>query len=149
MSLVERLNSDMKQAMKNREKDKLSVIRMVKASLQNEGIKLGKQELSEDEEITVLSRELKQRKDSLQEFDKAGRQDLVEKLQSEIAIVEAYLPKQLTEDELNAIVTQAIAETNATSKADMGKVMSAVMPKVKGKADGSLVNKLVLQNLTK
>ncbi len=149
MSLVERLNSDMKQAMKNREKDKLSVIRMVKASLQNEGIKLGKQELSEDEELTVLSRELKQRKDSLQEFDKAGRQDLVEKLQSEIEIVEAYLPKQLTEDELNAIVTQAIAETNATSKADMGKVMSAVMPKVKGKADGSLVNKLVLQNLTK
>lgn len=149
MSLVERLNSDMKQAMKNREKDKLSVIRMVKASLQNEGIKLGKQELSEDEEITVLSRELKQRKDSLQEFDKAGRQDLVEKLQSEIEIVEAYLPKQLSEDELNAIVTQAIAETNATSKADMGKVMSAVMPKVKGKADGSLVNKLVLQNLTK
>jgi uncharacterized protein len=149
MSLVERLNSDMKQAMKNREKDKLSVIRMVKASLQNEGIKLGKQELSEDEELTVLSRELKQRKDSLQEFDKAGRQDLVEKLQSEIEIVEAYLPKQLSEDELNAIVTQAIAETNATSKADMGKVMSAVMPKVKGKADGSLVNKLVLQNLTK
>ncbi|OCA86447.1 GatB/YqeY domain-containing protein [Pradoshia sp. D12] len=149
MSLVERLNSDMKQAMKNREKDKLSVIRMVKASLQNEGIKLGKQELSEDEELTVLSRELKQRKDSLQEFDKAGRQDLVEKLQSEIEIVEAYLPQQLSEDELNAIVTQAIAETNATSKADMGKVMSAVMPKVKGKADGSLVNKLVLQNLTK
>ena len=149
MSLVERLNSDMKQAMKNREKDKLSVIRMVKASLQNEGIKLGKQELSQDEELTVLSRELKQRKDSLQGFDKAGRQDLVEKLQSEIAIVEAYLPKQLSEDELNAIVTQAIAETNATSKADMGKVMSAVMPKVKGKADGSLVNKLVLQNLTK
>ena len=149
MSLVERLNSDMKQAMKNREKDKLSVIRMVKASLQNEAIKLGKQDLSEDEELTVLSRELKQRKDSLQEFDKAGRQDLVEKLQSEIAIVEAYLPKQLSEEELNAIVTQAIAETNATSKADMGKVMSAVMPKVKGKADGSLVNKLVLQNLTK
>ena len=149
MSLVERLNSDMKQAMKNREKDKLSVIRMVKASLQNEGIKLGKQDLSEDEELTVLSRELKQRKDSLQEFDKAGRQDLVEKLQSEIEIVEAYLPKQLSEEELNAIVTQAIAETNATSKADMGKVMSAVMPKVKGKADGSLVNKLVLQNLTK
>ena len=149
MSLVERLNSDMKQAMKNREKDKLSVIRMVKASLQNEGIKLGKQELSEDEELTVLSRELKQRKDSLQEFDKAGRQDLVEKLQSEIEIVGAYVPQQLSEDELNAIVTQAIAETNATSKADMGKVMSAVMPKVKGKADGSLVNKLVLQNLTK
>ena len=149
MSLVERLNSDMKQAMKNREKDKLSVIRMLKASLQNEGIKLGKQELSEDEELTVLSRELKQRKDSLQEFDKAGRQDLTDKLHAEIAVVESYMPKQLSEEELDALVTEAIAQTNATSKADMGKVMSAIMPKVKGKADGSLVNKLVLQHLTK
>lgn len=149
MSLVERLNSDMKQAMKDKDKDKLSVIRMMKASLQNEGIKLGKQELSEDEELTVLSRELKQRKDSLQEFDKAGRQDLTEKLHAEIAIVEGYMPKQLSEEELDALVTEAIAQTNATSKADMGKVMSAIMPKVKGKADGSLVNKLVLQHLSK
>jgi len=149
MSLVERLNSDMKQAMKDKDKDKLSVIRMLKASLQNEGIKLGKQELSEDEELTVLSRELKQRKDSLQEFDKAGRQDLTDKLQAEIAVVESYMPKQLSEEELDALVAEAIAQTNATSKADMGKVMSAIMPKVKGKADGSLVNKLVLQHLTK
>ncbi|WP_455662438.1 GatB/YqeY domain-containing protein [Pradoshia sp.] len=149
MSLVERLNSDMKQAMKDKDKDKLSVIRMMKASLQNEGIKLGKQELSEDEELTVLSRELKQRKDSLQEFDKAGRQDLTDKLHAEIAVVESYMPKQLSEEELDALVTEAIAQTNATSKADMGKVMSAIMPKVKGKADGSLVNKLVLQHLTK
>ncbi|KMY43717.1 hypothetical protein AC622_05215 [Bacillus sp. FJAT-27916] len=149
MSLVERLNSDMKQAMKDKDKDKLSVIRMMKASLQNEGIKLGKQELSEDEELTVLSRELKQRKDSLQEFDKAGRQDLTEKLHAEIAVVESYMPKQLSEEDLDALVTEAIAQTNATSKADMGKVMSAIMPKVKGKADGSLVNKLVLQHLSK
>ena len=149
MSLVERLNSDMKQAMKDKDKDKLSVIRMLKASLQNEGIKLGKQELSEDEELTVLSRELKQRKDSLQEFDKAGRQDLTDKLHAEIAVVESYMPKQLSGEELDALVTEAIAQTNATSKADMGKVMSAIMPKVKGKADGSLVNKLVLQHLTK
>ena len=149
MSLVERLNSDMKQAMKDKDKDKLSVIRMMKASLQNEGIKLGKQELSEDEELTVLSRELKQRKDSLQEFDKAGRQDLTDKLQAEIAVVESYMPKQLSEEELDALVAEAIAQTNATSKADMGQVMSAIMPKVKGKADGSLVNKLVLQHLTK
>ncbi|MGM9925473.1 MAG: GatB/YqeY domain-containing protein, partial [Bacillus sp. (in: firmicutes)] len=79
MSLLERLNSDMKQAMKNKEKDKLSVIRMVKSSLQNEAIKLGNSELTEAEELTVLSRELKQRKDSLQEFSNAGRDDLVEK----------------------------------------------------------------------
>ncbi|WP_462412263.1 GatB/YqeY domain-containing protein [Neobacillus sp. Marseille-QA0830] len=148
MSLLERLNNDMKQAMKNKEKDKLSVIRMIKASMQNEAIKLGVKELSEQDELTVLSRELKQRKDSLHEFDKAGRDDLVEKLRIEIAIVELYMPKQLSEDELAEIVKQTISEVGATSKADMGKVMSAVMPKVKGRADGSLVNKFVQQHLS-
>jgi uncharacterized protein len=148
MSLLERLNNDMKQAMKNKEKDKLSVIRMIKATMQNEAIKLGKQELSEEEELTVLSREMKQRKDSLHEFDKAGRNDLVEKLQQEITVVEIYMPKQLSEEEIADIVKQAIVDVDATSKADMGKVMSAIMPKVKGKADGSLVNKLVQQHLS-
>jgi uncharacterized protein len=148
LSLLERLNSDMKQAMKNKEKDKLSVIRMVKASLQNEAIKLGKSELSVDEELTILSREVKQRKDSLHEFDKAGRQDLVDKLRTELAVVELYLPEQLSEEELSNIVKQTIDEVGATSKADMGKVMAAVMPKVKGKTDGSLVNKFVQQHLS-
>ncbi|NRD80802.1 GatB/YqeY domain-containing protein [Bacillus sp. BRMEA1] len=148
MSLLERLNIDMKQAMKNKEKDKLSVIRMIKASMQNEAIKLGVNELSEAEELTILSRELKQRKDSLHEFDKAGREDLVEKLRTEIAIVELYMPKQLSEEELAEIVKETIHEVGATSKADMGKVMAAIMPKVKGKADGSLVNKFVQQHLS-
>ncbi|WP_066312002.1 GatB/YqeY domain-containing protein [Bacillus sp. FJAT-29814] len=148
MSLLERLNNDMKQAMKNKEKDKLSVIRMIKASMQNEAIKLGVKELSEADELTVLSRELKQRKDSLHEFDKAGREDLVEKLRTELTIVEQYMPEQLSEEELSEIVKQTIAEVGATSKAEMGKVMSAIMPKVKGKADGSLVNKFVQQHLS-
>ncbi|ANB58437.1 hypothetical protein GFC29_1764 [Anoxybacillus sp. B7M1] len=147
MGLLERLNDDMKQAMKNKEKEKLSVIRMVKASLQNEAIKLGKGQLSEDEELTVLSRELKQRKDSLQEFENAGRSDLADKTKEEIRILELYMPKQLTEEELTAIIKETIAEVGASSKADMGKVMGAIMPKVKGKADGSLVNKLVQQHL--
>jgi len=137
----------MKQAMKNKEKDKLSSIRMIKASLQNEAIKLGA-ELSEDDELTVLSREVKQRKDSLHEFEKAGRSDLVEKIRTDLQYVEAYMPEQLTEDEVNAIVQETIAEVGATSKAEMGKVMAAIMPKVKGKADGSLVNKLVQQHLS-
>ncbi|WLR56294.1 GatB/YqeY domain-containing protein [Mesobacillus subterraneus] len=148
MSLLERLNNDMKQAMKNKEKDRLTTIRMVKASLQNEAIKFGKQELSEEEELTVLSREVKQRKDSLQEFEKAGRQDLVEKIQTELKHVEIYMPQQLSEEEVTAIVKEAIAETGAASKADMGRVMAVIMPKVKGKADGSLVNKLVQQHLS-
>lgn len=148
MRLLEQLNQDMKQAMKEKDKEKLSVIRMIKASLQNELINLGKENLSEDEEITILSRELKQRKDSLQEFKSAGRHDLVEKLDSEVNILQEYMPQQLTDDELEAIVQQAIQEVNATSKKDMGKVMSAIMPKVKGKADGAQINKLVQRQLS-
>ncbi|PHB93921.1 hypothetical protein COE98_05700 [Bacillus wiedmannii] len=146
MSLLGRLNDDMKQAMKNKQKEKLAVIRMVKAALQNEGIKL-QHTLTEEEELTVLAREVKQYKDSLLEFKKAGREDLVNKLQSEIQILSAYLPEQLTEEELANVIKQVISEVGATSKADMGKVMTAVMPKVKGKTDGSLVNKLVIQLL--
>lgn len=148
MSLLERLNNDMKQAMKNKEKDRLTTIRMIKASLQNEAIKSGNQQLSDEEELTVLSREVKQRKDSLQEFEKAGREDLVEKILTELKHVEIYLPKQLSEDEVAEIVKEAIAETGAASKADMGRVMAVIMPQVKGKADGSLINKLVQQHLS-
>ncbi|MGP4080415.1 GatB/YqeY domain-containing protein [Pseudalkalibacillus sp. R45] len=147
MSLLDRLNQDMKQAMKNKEKQRLTVIRMVKSSLQNESIKLG-HELNEEEELTVLSREVKQRKDSLQEFKKAGREDLVENLRQEIAILNEYLPEQLSEEEVNQIVKETIEQVGATSKQDMGKVMGAIMPKVKGKADGGLVNRLVQQNLS-
>lgn len=147
MSLLERLTDDMKQAMKAKDKEKLSVIRMVKASLQNEAIKLGN-ELSDEEALTVLNRELKQRKDSLLEFENAGRSDLADKLKIEIEILMNYMPEQLSEDELEEIVKQTISETNASSKAEMGKVMGAIMPKVKGKADGSLVNRLVLKYLS-
>lgn len=146
MSLLGRLNDDMKQAMKNKEKNKLTVIRMVKAALQNEEIKL-QNPLTEEEELTVLTREVKQYKDSLLEFEKAGREDLVDKLKSEIQILETYLPEQLTEEELLAVIQQSISEVGAASKADMGKVMSNVLPKVKGKADGSQVNRLVSQLL--
>ena len=137
----------MKQAMKNKEKDKLTVIRMLKAALQNESIKLGS-ELSEEAELSVLSREVKQRKDSLHEFEKADRIDLVDKVRAELKHVEIYMPKQLSEEELAEIVSAVIAETGASSKKDMGKVMAALMPKIKGKADGSLVNKLVQQHLS-
>ncbi|MDQ0213925.1 uncharacterized protein YqeY [Oikeobacillus pervagus] len=148
MSLLERLNNDMKQAMKNKEKDRLSVIRMIKASLQNEAIKLGKQELTADEELTILSREVKQRRDSLHEFENAGRQDLVEKIETELTYVNIYMPEQLSEEEIEEIVKETVSEVNATSKADMGKVMGTLMPKVKGKADGALVNKLVQKYLS-
>ena len=147
MSLTDRLTQDMKQAMKSKDKVTLSVIRMVKASLQNEAIKLGKDELSNEEELTVLSRELKQRNDSLHEFEEAGREDLVNKLKVELEVLQVYMPKQLSNEELEEIVLQTIKEVNATSKKEMGKVMGALMPKVKGKADGTQVNKLVQKHL--
>jgi uncharacterized protein len=147
MSLLDRLNQDMKQAMKNKDKEKLSVIRMVKSSLQNEGIKFGKV-LSEDEELQVLTREMKQRKDSLLEFEKAGRDDLVNNLKQEIVVLNEYMPAQMSEEELKTVIQETIEQTGAASKADMGKVMGAIMPKVRGKADGAMVNRLVQQLLS-
>lgn len=147
MSLSEKLTEDMKQAMRDKDREKLSVIRMVRASLQNEAIKLGVDTLSEEDEITILSRELKQRNESAKEFKKANRIDLVDNLNSEIEILEVYLPKQLNEAELNTIIDDTIKEVNATSKRDFGKLMGALMPKVKGKADGSEVKKIVQEKL--
>ncbi|EOT48024.1 MULTISPECIES: GatB/YqeY domain-containing protein [Enterococcus] len=146
MTLLSTLNDDMKTAMKAKDKESLSVIRMLKASLQNEQIKVG-HELNDEEELTILSREMKQRRDSLTEFEKAGREDLVEKVKSEIIIVEKYLPQQLSEEEIRQIVSQAIANTNATSTSEFGKVMGVVMPQVKGKADGNQVNAIVKELL--
>lgn len=148
MLITERLNQDMKIAMKSRDKVTLSVIRMVKASLQNEAIKLGKDMLTDEEELTILSRELKQRNDSLHEFKEAGRMDLVEKLEVELDVLQVYMPEQLSNQELEEIVLQTIKEVNASSKKEMGKVMGALMPKVKGKADGTEVQKLVQKHLT-
>ncbi|MGZ0052881.1 GatB/YqeY domain-containing protein [Brevibacillus gelatini] len=146
MSVMERLDQDMKQAMKDKAALKLSVIRMVKAALKNEEINKGRT-LSEDEVLTILTRELKQRRESLHEFEKAGREELALKSREEIDVLSAYLPAQLSEDEIRQIVREAIAATNASSKKEMGKVMGAIMPKVKGRADGTLVQKIVSEEL--
>ena len=148
MSLLSTLNDDMKTAMKAKDKETLQVVRMLKASIQNEQIKAG-HELNADEELTVLSREMKQRRDALSEFVQAGRDDLVEKIKVEIAIVEKYLPKQFTEEEIRQIVSEAIEKVKATSAKEFGKVMGAVMPLVKGKADGNQVNAIVKELLNK
>lgn len=146
MSLSERLNEDMKQAMKSQDKFRLSVIRMIRSSIKNIEIDQRKT-LDDNEVLDILSREIKQRKDALQEFERAGREDLADSAKAEIAIISEYLPKQLTEEEIKAIVLQTIQEVGASSKAEMGKVMGALMPKVKGRADGKLVNQLVQQLL--
>ncbi|UTR09351.1 GatB/YqeY domain-containing protein [Evansella sp. LMS18] len=147
MKLLDKLNQDMKEAMRNKEKQRLSVIRSVKASLQNESIKLGK-EITDEEALSVLSREMKQRKESLHEFEQANRSDLVEKTELEIELLEEYMPAQLSDEELQQIVDETIQETGADSKAQMGKVMGAIMPKVKGRADGTRVKQMVEQNLS-
>ncbi|OXM15609.1 GatB/YqeY domain-containing protein [Paenibacillus herberti] len=146
MSLSQRLDDDMKQAMRDKDKFRLTTIRMVRAAVKNLEIDL-KRSLEDSEVLDIVSREIKQRKDSLQEFQKASRDDLVKDVAAEIDIISVYLPTQLTEEEIKAIVEQTIQETGASSKADMGKVMSALMPKVKGRADGKLVNQAVQQFL--
>jgi uncharacterized protein YqeY len=142
MSLLETLNQDMKIAMKAKDKTTLSVVRMLKSAVMNEQINLG-HDLTNDEEVAVLSRELKQRKDSVAEFDKGGREDLSAQTKAEITVVEKYMPAQLSEDEVKQIVADTVAEVGAQSMADFGKVMGAVMPKLKGQADGKLVNQTV------
>ncbi|WP_281888229.1 GatB/YqeY domain-containing protein [Paenibacillus sp. YYML68] len=146
MSLSEKLNEDMKLAMKSQDKFKLSVIRMVRAAIKNIEIDTRKT-LEEQEVLDVLTREIKQRKDSLQEFEKAGRDDLAENLKAEIVVLMEYMPQQLSDEEVKAIVQQTIQEVGASSKADMGKVMGALMPKVKGRADGKVVNTFVQELL--
>jgi uncharacterized protein YqeY len=144
---MDRLSSDMKSAMKNKEKQRLNVIRGLRASMQNEAIKLNK-ELDESEATAVLNREMKQRKDSLHEFESAGREDLAEQTRFEMDVISEYLPAPLSNEELESIVKETIQEENASSMKDMGTVMSAVMPKISGKADGSQVNQLVKKHLS-
>lgn len=147
MSLKETLLQDMKTAMKAKEEGKiaLSVIRMVRNSIKNAEIN-GKCELDDAGVSVVIAKEMKQRKESLAEFEKAGRQDLADETKAEMAVLEKYMPKQLTPEEVEQIVRDAIAGQDAATL-KMGDVMKLVMPKVKGKADGSLVSKTVKEIL--
>jgi hypothetical protein len=147
MRVLDQLNNDMKEAMKAKDRERLTTIRMIKSALQNEEIDKGR-ELEADEELAILSREKKQRLESYEEFEKAGRTDLMDKLDDEIAIVDKYLPEQLSEDEIRDLVDETIEEVGAESMKDMGDVMSNVMPKVQGRADGSQVNALVRERLS-
>ena len=142
MSLKEQLTSDMKEAMKAHDKDRLAVIRMVRGAIRQQEID-GKKELNDDDVIAVISKEVKMRKDSIDEFSKGGRDDLVAKTQAEIKVLMPYLPQQLSEAEVKALVEEAVAATKAATPKDMGKVMGVLMPKVKGRADGKIVNTIV------
>lgn len=147
MSLKEVLQQDLKAAMKDKDVVRKNVITMMRAAiLQVEKDK--KIELDDEGVIEVIAKGVKQRKDSLPEFEKGNRPDLVENIKREISILMSYLPQQLSEEELDQIVTDTIFEVGAQSMQDLGKVMSALMPKVKGRADGKFVNSIVRQHLS-
>ena len=148
MSIKDLLTEDMKQAMKDKESGKLrlSVIRMARANIKNIEID-EKRELNDDEVLAVLMKEVKMRQNSLEEFTKAGREELSEQAKQEIAILRKYLPEQLSDEELKALVVEAVAATGAAGPKDMGKVMAALMPKTKGRADGKRINTMVRELL--
>lgn len=143
---IEQLKSDMKTAMKAREKQRLQTIRTLISSLNNARIAKGG-ELEEEDVVSVLSTEAKKRREAMQAYTEGGREELAEKEEQELRVIEDYLPPQLSDEEAEALVDEVIAQTGASSKADMGKVMGAIMPKVKGRYDGSKVKDIVLGKL--
>ena len=147
MTLNEKVAADITAAMKARDAGRLSALRMLKAAIMNKGVEKGR-DLDDAEVLQVVSSLVKQRRDSIEQFQKGGRTDLVDKETAEVAVLEQYLPPAVSAEEIDAAVTAAIAETGATTPKDMGKVMKAVMPKLAGKnADGKAVNEAVRRTL--
>ncbi|OGW25801.1 MAG: aspartyl-tRNA amidotransferase [Nitrospirae bacterium GWC2_42_7] len=146
MSFLERLDEDLKKALKGSDKLRLSVLRMAKAAIKNQQIDKGRI-LSDEEVISILTTMSKQRKESIEQFSKGGRTDLAEQETQELSILQSYMPEQLSNEEVENIIVQAINESAAKSEADMGKVMKILMPRVKGVADGKWVNNRVRELL--
>lgn len=145
--MKEKLLNDLKEAMKQKEKERLSVIRMVKGAIQLEEINK-KRDLTDDEIISIIAKQIKTRKESIQEFEKGGRNDLIEETQREIDLLSVYMPEQMSEEEVMAIIDAVFNELQPTSIKDMGKLMGAITPKVKGKADLGMVNKIIREKLS-
>src|SRR5215469_5962357 len=143
------LKEELKQAMLARDTEKTSTLRMVISALSYYEIEKGGAgyEATDEDVETVLQKQAKQRRDSIEQFKAGGRDELAEKETQELKLIESYLPQQMSEEEVKKLVDEAVASTGATSQSDMGKVMGALMPKVKGKADGSLVSRFVKEKL--
>ena len=147
MTLNERVGAEITAAMKAKNPSRLSALRMLKAAIMNKGVEKGR-DLDDAEVLQVIGSLVKQRRDSIDQFTKAGRTDLVEKERAEVTVLEEYLPPAATDDDIDAAVAAAIAETGAATPKDMGKVMKAVMPKLAGKnADGRTINEAVRRKL--
>ncbi len=147
MTIMERLERDMVQAVKGRDAERLGVIRLVRAEAKNLEIELGRK-LDDDDAIQVLSRLAKRHRESIEQFTEGGRDDLVERERVQLAVVEEYLPEKLSADELADLIAATIDETGADGPRGVGLVMKALMPKVKGRADGKAVKDLVLARLS-
>jgi uncharacterized protein YqeY len=143
MSLAEQIEKDLIEAMKAKDALKLSTLRMLKSAVGNYLIQVKKDKADDAEVLNHIAKQAKQRRESLDSFEKAGRKDLADKEKAELAILEAYLPKQLTDEELEAAIRKAIAESSAKSPADMGKLMKALMPAIQGKADGKRIQEAI------
>lgn len=140
--------NDIIEAMKSKDKEKLTVLRMVKGAMQLEEINK-KSELNDEEVIAVISKQIKTRKESIVEFEKGNRNDLIEQVNKEIEILNNYMPEQLSEDEVNKIIEEAFDEIKPTGMSDMGKIMGLINPKLKGRADMSSVSKIVREKIVK
>ena len=138
--------NDLVAAMKNKDKEKLGVLRMAKGAMQLEEINK-KRELNDDEVISVIAKQIKTRKESIVEFEKANRQELITQTQLEIDILNSYMPEQMSEEEINKVIVEVFSKVQPESIKDLGKVMKEITPLVKGKADMSLVNKLIKEKL--
>lgn len=143
----EKILNDLKEAMKQQEKTKLSVIRMVKGAIQMEELNL-KRPLTDEEVISVIAKQIKTRKESIVEFEKGNRQDLIDQTQKEIDILNTYMPEQLSEEEVLKVVEEAFEAIKPSAPSDMGKLMGYVTPKLKGRADMSFVSKTIKEKLT-
>ena len=146
MTLKDRLTDDLKEAMKNKEQVRKSVVTLIRAGIKQHEVDT-RQELTDEDIISLISKQLKQRKDALVDFEKANRTDLIEQTNQEIAILENYLPEQLDDVELKEIITKVVEEVGATSMKDMGKVMAKTISLVQGRADGKRINAMVKQIL--
>lgn len=140
--LIDTITEDLKNAMKAKDEIKTGTLRMLKAALKNKMIEKITDVLNDEEALDVVQKQAKLRKESIEEFKKANRTDLIEKETKELAILEKYLPKQMSEEELTNLIKDAIKTVGAQSKVDMGKIMKELMPKVRGKADGKEVNRI-------
>lgn len=147
VSLKDRLLEDMKNSMRKGDRNTVSVIRMVRSAIGYEEIASGKS-LNDQEILEIISKQAKQRRESVEQFSKGNRHDLVEKERAELEILHKYLPAQLDTDEIRKLVIQAVASVSAQGLQDKGKVMGHIMPQVKGKADGSQVNQIVTELLS-